>query len=189
MSRDRALLLVLAAALGACSGGDPENPFADIIQTFAPSSAASIVFTSNGYGQVPGAPRELFSIETSGAGLTRLTFCNGVGRIVYASFGADLDVYAFTFQIPNAPSPADELNALIVLVRSFNLLPALESTLISKLQDAVAAVNASNTATACSSLTSFISKVQSQSDKKIPAEEKSQLINSATQIKTHLGCQ
>ena len=75
MARDRAVLLVLAAALGACSG-DPENPFADIIQTFAPSSAASIAFTSNGYGQVPGAPRELFSIETSGAGLTRLTFCN-----------------------------------------------------------------------------------------------------------------
>ena len=119
----------------------------------------------------------------------RLTFCNGVGRIVYASFGADSDVYAFTFQIPSGPSPADEINALIALVRSFGLLPALESTLISKLQEALAAVNASNTATACSSLTSFISKVQSQSDKKIPAEEKSQLINSATQIKTHLGCQ
>jgi WD40 repeat protein len=76
MSRARASLLVLAAALGACSGGEPDNPFADIIQTFAPSSAASIVFTSNGYTQVPGAPREIFSIETSGAGLTRLTFCN-----------------------------------------------------------------------------------------------------------------
>jgi hypothetical protein len=75
MARDRAVLLVLAAALGGCSGDEP-NPFADIIQTFAPSSAASIVFTSNGYGQVPGAPREIFSIETSGAGLTRLTFCN-----------------------------------------------------------------------------------------------------------------
>ena len=75
MSRARVLLLVLAAALGACSGESP-NPFADIIQTFAPSSASSIVFTSNGYTQVPGAPRELFSIETSGAGLTRLTFCN-----------------------------------------------------------------------------------------------------------------
>jgi hypothetical protein len=76
MSRARAFLFVLAAALGACSGGEPDNPFADIIQTFAPSSAASIVFTSNGYTQVPGSPREIYSIETSGAGLTRLTFCN-----------------------------------------------------------------------------------------------------------------
>lgn len=80
MSRARAFLVVLAAALGGCGGGEPDNPFADIIQTFAPSSAASIVFTSNGYGQTPGAPRELFAIETSGAGLTRLTFCNAGAR-------------------------------------------------------------------------------------------------------------
>jgi FIMAH domain-containing protein len=101
----------------------------------------------------------------------------------------DWDVYAFTFQIPSAPSPADEINNLIALVRSLGLLPALESTLVSKLQEALAAVNASDTATACSALTSFISKVQSQSNKKIDPEQKSELINSANQIKTHLGCQ
>jgi hypothetical protein len=120
---------------------------------------------------------------------TRITFCNGVGRIVYVSPGVDWDVYAFTFQIPSAPSPADEINNLIALVRSLGLLPALESTLVSKLQEALAAVNASDTATACSALTSFISKVQSQSNKKIDPEQKSELINSANQIKTHLGCQ
>ena len=120
---------------------------------------------------------------------SRLAFCNGVGRIVYVSPGADWDVYAFTFQLPTSPSPADEINALIALVRSFNLSPALESSLITKLQEALAAVNANDTATACSSLTSFISKVQSQSNKKITAEQKSQLISSANQIKTDLGCQ
>jgi len=120
----------------------------------------------------------------------RIAFCNGVGRIVYVSPGADWDVYAFTFQLPSSPSsPATQINDLIALVRSFNLLPALESTLVSKLQDALAAVNASDTATACSSLTSFISKVQSQSNKKIAPEDKSQLISSANQIKTNLGCQ
>jgi len=71
----RALLLVLAVALGACSG-EADNPFADIIQTFPPPPAAAIVFTSNGYAQIPGAPRELFAVESSGAGVTRLTFCN-----------------------------------------------------------------------------------------------------------------
>jgi hypothetical protein len=121
-------------------------------------------------------------VDESGS---RITFCNGVGRIVYVSPGSDFDIYAFTFQL----SPADEINALIALVRSFNLSPALESTLVSKLQEALAAVNASDTATACASLTSFISKVQSQSNKKITADQKSQLINSATQIKAHLGCQ
>jgi len=73
-------------------------------------------------------------------------------------------------------------------VRSYNLLPALESTLVGKLQDALAAVNRSDTATACSSLTSFISKVQSQSDKKMAPEQKTESINSANQIKANLGC-
>jgi len=120
--------------------------------------------------------------------LTRITFCNGIGRIVYAAPASDYDVYAFTFQLPSAPSPATQINDLIALVRSFNLSPALESSLVSKLQDALTAIGASDTATACSSLTSFISKTQSQSNKKITAEQKSQLINSANQIKTNLGC-
>jgi len=122
---------------------------------------------------------------------SRISFCNGVGRIVYDTPAADYDVYAFTFQLPSSPpppSPATQINDLIALVRSYGLLPALESTLVGKLQDALAAVNAGNTATACSSLSSFISKVQSQSDRKIAPEQKTELINSANQIKTNLGC-
>jgi len=123
---------------------------------------------------------------------SRLSFCNGVGRIVYSAPAVDYDVYSFTFQIPispsPSPSPAAQINDLIALVRSFGLSPALENTLVTRLQDALAAVNASDKATACSSLTSFISKVQSQSDKKITAEQKSQLINSANEIKRNLGC-
>jgi hypothetical protein len=118
----------------------------------------------------------------------RIAFCNGVGRIVYVSPGADFDAYSFTFQLPSSsPSAAAQINDLIALVRSYGLLPATESTLVSKLQDALAAVNAGNTATACSSLTSFISKVQS--NKKIAPEQKSEMITSANQIKANLGCQ
>jgi hypothetical protein len=120
----------------------------------------------------------------------RIAFCNGVGRIVYVSPGADFDVYSFTFQLPSSsPSAATQINDLIALVRSYGLLPATESALVSKLQEALAAVNAGNTATACSSLTSFISKVQSQSNKKIAPEQKSEMITSANQIKANLGCQ
>jgi len=129
--------------------------------------------------------------ETEG----RIAFCNGVGRIVYVSPGVDWDVYSFTFQLPSTPpppppppSPADQINDLIALVQSFQLSPPVESGLVSKLQEALAAVNASNTAGACSAMTSFISKVQSQSNKKIDPGQKSQLITSANQIKTNLGC-
>ena len=37
-------------------------------------------------------------------------------------------------------------------------------------------------------MSSFISKVQSQSDKKVDPLEKTEMISSANQIKTHLGC-
>jgi Tol biopolymer transport system component len=71
----RALLLVIAAALGACST-NPGNPFANSTQTVVPRAEAAIVFTTNSYSPVAASPRELFAVEASGGGLTRLTFCN-----------------------------------------------------------------------------------------------------------------
>lgn len=115
--------------------------------------------------------------------------CNGINRIVYAvpgTFG-DFEVYAFTFQLND--SVADQLNDLIALVRSFNLHDGTEASLISKLQDALAAVNNSNTAIACDSLTAFINASQAQSGKKLTAGQVQQLVQSATQVKSDLGCQ
>ena len=117
------------------------------------------------------------------------TGCNGSNRIVYAVPGrfGDFDVYAFTFQL-NA-SISDQLNDLIALVGSFNLHDGTENSLITKLQDALAAVNSSNTTTACDSLTGFINTARAQSGKKLTAEQTRQLVDSATQVKSDLGCQ
>lgn len=114
-----------------------------------------------------------------------IAFCNGTGRIIYASPATDYDVYTFTFQLS---SPVTQINDLIALVRSFHLQSALESSLVSKLQDALTALSAGNTATACASLTSFIKQVQTQSGKKITTQQATQLISSANAIKTNLGC-
>ena len=115
--------------------------------------------------------------------------CNGSNRIVYAQAGGfgDFDVYGFTFQLNDSVS--DDLNDLITLVQSFNLHDGTEASLISKLQDAIAAVNASDTTSACDSLTAFINASQAQSGKKITADQVNQLVAAATQIKTDLGCQ
>ena len=118
-----------------------------------------------------------------------VTGCNGSTRIVYAvpgTFG-DFDVNAFTFQLTD--SIADQLDDLSALVRSFDLHDGTENSLITKLQDALAAVNASNTAAACVALTSFINASQAQSGKKLTAEQSRQLVDSATQVKSDLGCQ
>lgn len=114
--------------------------------------------------------------------------CNGVNRIVYAIPGnGDFDVYGFSFQLNNSIS--NQLNDLIALVQSFNLHDGTEASLLTKLQDAIAAVNASDTATACDSLTAFINASQAQSGKKLTADQVNQLIAAATQIKSDLGCQ
>jgi len=70
-----------------------------------------------------------------------------------------------------------------------NLPDGSENSLITKLQAALAANAASDSATACDSLTAFINECRAQSGKKLTADQATQLINSANQIKTELGCQ
>lgn len=119
--------------------------------------------------------------------LSDISVCNGMGRIVYAIPGAGaFDVYAFTFQLPS--SVAAQINDLIALVRSFNLPDGTENSLTTKLQDALAALDASDTATACESLVSFINGCSAQSGKKLTAEQSSQLIDASTRISASLGC-
>jgi len=119
--------------------------------------------------------------------LTNISVCNGTGRIVYVVAGSgDYDLYAFTFQVPS--STANQIDDLIALVRSFNLPVGTANSLITKLQDAQAAIDASDTATACDSLTAFINACHAQSGKKLTMDQATRLINSATLIKTNLGC-
>ena len=115
--------------------------------------------------------------------------CNGLNRIVYVTPGpfGDFDVWQVEFQLPHSIS--DQLNDQIALVESFNLPDGTKNSLISKLQDALAAINASDTATACDSLTAFINASQAQSGKKLTADQSRQLIDAAVQLKTDLGCQ
>jgi Tol biopolymer transport system component len=120
--------------------------------------------------------------------LNHISVCNGIGRIVYGAPGAiDFDVFAFTFQPPS--STTNQINDLVALVQSFTLPQGTETSLIAKLEDALAAIAVSDTATACNSLTDFINETQAQSGKKLTADQASQLINLAIQIKTGLGCQ
>jgi len=119
--------------------------------------------------------------------LSEIDVCNGVGRIVYSIVGdGAYDVYSFTFQVPSATE--GQINDLMALVRSFNLTPGTTNSLITKLQTAVAAIDTSDTATACSSLTGFVNECQAQSGKKLTPEQSNQLISSANRIRMDLGC-
>jgi hypothetical protein len=121
--------------------------------------------------------------------LSDISVRNGVGRIVYAVAGGfgDFDVYAFTFQVPG--SVQDDINGLITIVTNFNLPHGIENSLVTKLQNALTALNASDTAMACDSLRAFVNQCSAQSGKTLTEQQADQLINSATQIGTGLGCQ
>ena len=112
---------------------------------------------------------------------------NGVARIVYGFFAADIDISSFTFNVPT--STEDQINDLIELIESFGLPRGPENSLITKLDDALAAVASGDTATACSSLTAFINESSAQSGKKLTADQAAQLITAAQEIKSDLGCQ
>ena len=120
--------------------------------------------------------------------LSDLNVCNGIGRIVYTLPGdGSFDVHAFTFQPPSGTE--NQINDLISLLRSFNLPPGTTNSLITKLEDALKAIDSSDMATACSSLTAFINECQAQSGKKLTVDQATQLIDAATLIKINLGCQ
>lgn len=121
--------------------------------------------------------------------LSDISVWNGTGRVVWAVAGGfgDFDLYAFTFQLPSSV-PA-QINNLIALVQSFQLPHGIENSLVTKSQDALAALSASDTATACDSLRSFINQCSAQTGKALTNEQADQLINSATEIGTGLGCQ
>jgi len=123
--------------------------------------------------------------------LSEISVCGDTGRIVYANVGIGaFDAYAYKFQVPTVPTATvDQLDDVIALVGSFNLPAGISNSLIRKLQNAIDAINASDTATACSCLTAFINECQAQSGKKLTPAQSTQLINSANQIKSAVGCQ
>jgi hypothetical protein len=70
-----ALAVLLAGALGGCNT-EYDNPFARTDTGLPPPVTADVVFTSNAYTTRTGSPREIYSAEDGGSGVTRLTFCN-----------------------------------------------------------------------------------------------------------------
>jgi len=119
--------------------------------------------------------------------LADISVCNGVGRIVYRTISnGGLDAYAFTFQVPSVIE--EPIDVVITVIGSFNLPPGTANSLVTKLQTALDAIEASDTATACSSLTGFINECRAQSGKKLTPDQSTQLINSANHIKADLGC-
>ena len=83
---------------------------------------------------------------------------------------------------------AAQVSDLITTVNSFHLAGGLQKSLDVKLNAALKAVKAGQTATACSDLSDFIGEAQSQSGKGLTTSQATQLIAAAKQVQAVLGC-
>lgn len=121
--------------------------------------------------------------------LPDIAICGEVGRITYTvpAPSTALDVWIFTFQVPSPT--VDQIEDLIALVQSFGLPDGLQNSLTSKLQNALEAIAASDTARACEYLTAFVNECAAQSGKKLTANQSSQLVTAVNAIKNSFGCQ
>jgi hypothetical protein len=93
--------------------------------------------------------------------------------------------HSFTVTVNGA---ATQISNLITTVNGMGLSSGLQNSLDVKLNAALKAVKAGQTATACSDLSDFIGEAQSQSGKGMTVSQANQLIAAATNIKKVLGC-
>jgi hypothetical protein len=103
-------------------------------------------------------------------------------------------IYGINFTVTltsNDVDPVAAIEDLAVTVFDMNLQNGIENSLDSKLDAALAALedaNVNNDGAACNSLSAFISAVEAQRNKKITNAQADQLIASAQEIRSMLGC-
>jgi len=115
------------------------------------------------------------------------TFAIGTSTVTCTATDAAGNGANKTFQV-TVIGAAGQTTDLSTLVSSFGLDHGTENSLLTKLGNALAAINGGNVGSACAHLSSFINEVQAQTGKKITAAQAAQLIAAANQIKAVLGC-
>jgi hypothetical protein len=77
---------------------------------------------------------------------------------------------------------------LVDIVLGFGLPGGIETSFVKKLEHALAALEAGDTATACSDLQDFVNHAEAQSGKKLTVAQANQIIAEALAIRAALGC-
>jgi hypothetical protein len=110
------------------------------------------------------------------AGVSAVTVAHGVHS------GNGLITITYTL------SAAQAITDLQGLVSGLGLTKGLTTALNSKLNDALAALAADDTAGACDSLQAFLNQVKAQTGKKLTSDQAQQLTDAANDIRDQLGC-
>jgi hypothetical protein len=135
----------------------------------------------------PDGTKIVFRSDVGGAGDIVVMNANGTNQVNITNNPAS-EALPDWQRLPSGPTISEQVQALITQLTQLALPKGTVNGLKPVLNDVLAALNANNTAQACSSLADFISKVRAQSGKKIPADVAADLIQRAEAIAAQLGC-
>jgi uncharacterized delta-60 repeat protein len=181
----------------------------DLAQSVALQSDGKIVVAGYGYQAGTGYDFALArynsdgTLDTSFSGDGKVTddFSGGTdgaeavalqsdGKIVVAGYayqaGTDFDFALARYE--GNSSAQGNINDVITGIKGSGLPAGTKTSLNAKLQAALAALQAGDTAAACSHLQDFLNYVNAQRNKMIPAPEADALTASVTAIRAELGC-
>ncbi len=136
---------------------------------------------------LPAATDNCPGVSVIGAPPSGSTFAIGTTAVTVTVIDAAGNKASKTFQV-TVVGAAGQTTNLRALVTSFGLDHGSEDSLLAKLGNALAAINAGNVRAGCGMLGAFINEVQAQSGKKITSAQAMQLIAAANQIRAVLGC-
>jgi subtilisin-like proprotein convertase family protein len=187
-------------------GGEPGVSGVDV--TFDDAAAASLpdgtAFASGTYKPTIGTgdvstctvPASFPSPAPAGPYGSSLSVFNGTNPngtwSLYVIDDDEVDVGSiaggWSLEISAEAPGAAEIAALQELVTGLELPKGLTTALNSKLDEALAALDADDTAAACDSLQAFLNQVAAQSGKKLTAAQAQQLSDAANEIRALLDC-
>jgi probable HAF family extracellular repeat protein len=148
-------------------------------------SASADAATYRGFLWSNGVMQDLNTLIPADSGW-QISFANGIndlGQIV------GVGVHDGQFRAVLLSTPASSISNLASLVQSFNLPFGIANSMLVKLQQAQAAVNAGDLVTACSLLGAFSNQVSAQAGHQIPPAQANQLLLVANQLRDAWGCQ
>ncbi len=110
---------------------------------------------------------------------------NDVGQVLVFALGETSGRLPFLL---TPVTPARRVERLIEWIEELDLGGGLENSYLVKLQHALDALDAGDTAAACSHLQSFLNHVAAQAGQKIPQEDADGLIGATLDVRDELGC-
>ncbi|HJZ83303.1 MAG TPA: hypothetical protein VKD91_23240 [Pyrinomonadaceae bacterium] len=157
------------------------NAFGQVVGWSAPADFG----TSRGFLWSNGVMQDLNTLIPADSGwqITSANGINDLGQIV------GVGVRNGQQHAVLLTAPTQSILNVGSLVLSFHLHHGIENSFLVKLQQAYAAANGGDIATACNLLSDFLNQVNAQSGKALTTSQADQLIAGANQARTAIGCQ